>query len=59
MKPEKQVKKDEASLGTEIAARERARANTLTDAEREELFNQGMALIYGGSERAKTTTHRS
>lgn len=38
----------EQTNGSEIAARIRKEANTLTDTEREELFRQGMQIIYGG-----------
>ena len=35
------------SLGTRLAAKTRAVANQLTDAERERLLHRGMQLIYG------------
>lgn len=35
--------------GSEIAARIRKEANALTDKEREDLFRQGMQIIYGGN----------
>ena len=43
------------SLGTRLAAKTRAVANQLTDAERERLLHRGMQLIYGPQrEKART-----
>jgi hypothetical protein len=38
----------EHTKGSEMAARIRKEANALSDAERKELFRQGMQIIYGG-----------
>jgi len=37
------------TTGSEVAAAVRKQANDLTEAQRAELFNQGMQIIYGGS----------
>lgn len=39
--------------GTVVAARNRAKANRLTDAQREQLTARGLQLIYGGQNRAR------
>jgi hypothetical protein len=44
----------EKTAGSEAAARGRARANKMTDAQREEYFRRGMAMIYGGQLSKKT-----
>jgi hypothetical protein len=44
----------EKTNGSEVAARGRARANKMTDAQREEYFRRGMVLIYGGQLPKKT-----
>ncbi len=37
------------TIGSKLAAEVRNKCNGLTDSKRAELFNKGMALIYGGS----------
>ena len=37
------------TTGSRIAAKVRSEANDLTERDREELFNSGMAMIYGKS----------
>ena len=37
-----------------MAEKLRAEANGISDSEREELLNEGMAMIYGGYANAKT-----
>jgi len=39
----------ETTEGTKIAAAVRAKANKWTDAKRQDLFQRGMQIIYGGS----------
>lgn len=43
---------DTATPGTDMAAKIRARANKLTDSEREALMEDAMRLIYGSGEDA-------
>ena len=38
-----------STKGSETAAKVRAKANHLSESERESLFKKGMQLIYGGS----------
>jgi hypothetical protein len=38
----------EKTKGSEAAARGRARANKMNDAQRDEFFRRGMVMIYGG-----------
>ena len=45
------------SLGTRLAEKTRAVANTLTDEEREQLLHRGMQMIYG-THREKPRTAR-
>jgi hypothetical protein len=54
----KQKKPDQKSIGTTIAEKERAKANTYGDAKRHTLLERGMAMIYGGSDLAKSTASR-
>jgi hypothetical protein len=42
--------------GSEAAARLRAKANKMTDAQREEYFRRAMVLIYGGQLRKETVS---
>ncbi len=47
----------DSTSGSVIARRVRSKANTLSEAERERLFNMGMQIVYGGSgqkERVRT-----
>jgi hypothetical protein len=46
------------SLGTTISDKARAKANTYTDEKRHVLLERGMAIIYGGSNHAKTAASR-
>ena len=41
-----------------MAEKLRAEANGMSDAEREELLNEGMAVIYGGYANTKTHANR-
>lgn len=50
--------KETPSKGTRMSEDIRKSANYLTDPEREDLFNRGMALIYGGNQRASKTVSR-
>jgi hypothetical protein len=55
--PRKKKKKAEyppSSSGSKLAAKARKLANGLNDNEREALYNEGMAMIYGGRIPAKT-----
>jgi hypothetical protein len=47
------------SRGTVIAEKARAKANKFTDAKRSDLIEQGMAIIYGGLNHAKSPVNRS
>jgi hypothetical protein len=44
----------EKTKGGKLAQEIRAKANTLTEAEREQHFNRGMQIIYGGSAKQAT-----
>jgi hypothetical protein len=44
---------ESASLGTRLAERTRAEANTLSDEERQRLLQHGMQMIYAGSRHKK------
>ena len=46
------------SRGTVIAEKARAKGNKYTDQKRSALLERGMAIIYGGPDRAKATAHR-
>jgi hypothetical protein len=54
----KQKKPGQKSLGTIIAEKERAKANTYSDEKRHALLERGMAMIYGGSDHAKSDATR-
>jgi len=54
----KQKKRDQKSLGTILAEKERAKANTYSDAKRHALLERGMAMIYGESDHAKSAVTR-
>jgi hypothetical protein len=49
---------EKKSRGTVIAEKARARANAYSDEKRASLIEQGMAVIYGGSDHAKRANHR-
>jgi hypothetical protein len=53
-RPKSSTDYPEKTTGSEAAARGRARANKMTDAQREEYFRRGMVLIYGGQLPKKT-----
>jgi hypothetical protein len=44
--------------GSEMAARVRTEANHLSETQRETLFKQGMQIIYGGTGKKETVSHR-
>lgn len=46
------------TIGSKLAAEARSKCNGLTDSKRAELFNKGMALIYGGSSKQAARTGR-
>ena len=46
------------SLGTRLAEKTRASANTLSDEQREELLRRGMQLIYAGKRQKKPARSR-
>jgi hypothetical protein len=54
----KHPKKESKSPGTLIAEKARAKANSHSDEKRHELLEQGMAIIYGGSNHAKSAVTR-
>lgn len=63
MKDSTPVKKGEkeypdSTKGSEFAAQIRSEANGLTDVRREDLFDLGMRLIYGGQPPAKQVRTR-
>ncbi len=43
--------------GSKLASEIRQRANSLNDAEREDLFKEGMQIIYGGTAKASLARH--
>lgn len=45
--------KRQPSKGAAIVEKYRPKLNALSDARREQYFNQGMQMIYGGSSKAK------
>lgn len=47
--PQRKLNYPARTKGSETAARLRAQANQLSEAEREALFKKGMQMIYGGS----------
>lgn len=48
--------KGQPTKGAAIVERNRAKLNALTDSQRDDLFNKGMQLIYGGgSSKAKVS----
>jgi hypothetical protein len=47
------------SPGTKIAEKARARANSYSDARRQNLLDKGLSIIYGGTGYAKTNRGRS
>lgn len=47
------------SIGTKIAEKFRAKANSYTDTKRQRLLERGLTLIYGGSDYAKANRGRS
>jgi hypothetical protein len=49
---------DKKSRGTVIAEKARAKANSFTDKKRSDLIEQGMAIIYGGLNHAKSPVNR-
>jgi hypothetical protein len=55
----KQTAKKQDSRGTLIAEKARERANGFSDAKRQALLEQGLAMIYGGSKHAKAAAYRS
>jgi hypothetical protein len=46
------------SIGTRLAEKTRATANTLSDEERERLLHRGMQLIYAGKREQKSARRR-
>ena len=58
--PEKKKTVDypDHTTGSKLAAKVRQRANKLTDAQREECFKHGMAMIYGADGTKKTASSR-
>jgi hypothetical protein len=46
------------SVGTQIAEKERAKANAYSDRKREQLLDRGMALIYGNPGHVKSNRNR-
>jgi hypothetical protein len=49
---------DKKSRGTVIAEKARAKANDYTDKKRSGLIEQGMSIIYGGLNHAKSPVNR-
>jgi hypothetical protein len=47
-----------STKGGEVAARLRAESNQLSESQRESLFKQGMQIIYGGTGKKETASHR-
>jgi hypothetical protein len=54
----KKAQVEKASDGTVLAARMRAEANKLTDAEREKLGEEFLKLYYGGDHKPATARRR-
>jgi hypothetical protein len=54
----KKAQVEKASAGTALAARMRAEANKLTDAEREKLGEEFLKLYYGGETKSATARRR-
>ncbi len=48
----------EETEGSRIAAENRKKANSLNQADRENLFEEGMRIIYGGSQPKQTVRSR-
>jgi len=48
---------EQPSLGTKISEQERAKANRYSEEKRQELFEEGMAIIYGGAKDTKTSVN--
>lgn len=49
---------EKKSWGTEVAEKERAKANTFSQEKRDRLMERGMQLIYGESASARSAVHR-
>jgi hypothetical protein len=58
MPKHKQEKAGKKSLGTVIAEKARAKANSFSDEKRQSLTERGMALIYSGPGYAKVDADR-
>jgi hypothetical protein len=54
----KQKKPDKKSLGTVIAEKARAKANSYSHSKRHGLLERGMAMIYDETDHAKTAAAR-
>lgn len=53
----KKTEYPQETRGSKVASEIRKRANSLNDTEREDLFKQGMQIIYGGTAKAPCARH--
>jgi hypothetical protein len=54
----KKAAREKKSWGTIVAEKERAKANTFSDAKRQQLMARGLQLIYGQPPHVRAAPHR-